>query len=338
MEFFMTGTRKSTGVIFPEPGRVVIDDVDIPAMGPEDVLVEIEHTSISNGTERWCLKGQLNLPDQPPMEFPHVPGYQAGGTVIETGPEVENIRKGDRVFSRNCRRPDGWKGSWWGGHIKHHVSDYKTVIKLPDDVSTYEASTLLLAQVGYNGASKPAVKPGVSAVVIGAGLLGQYASQVLCHRGAHVTIADISEERLEIANKYSDVEVFNCAGKDLAACMRDKYPDGVAIVLETASSSKTVRMAIDMLAYEGQLILNGFYPGTEGLIDWHWLRVKEITTYCPNSRTRARLEAALRLIQQGHLKVKELVTHEVGIKDASEAYSMLLDRSAKFLGIVFNWQ
>ncbi|HEB32484.1 MAG TPA: hypothetical protein ENI15_16690 [Spirochaetes bacterium] len=73
----MTGTRKSTAVIFPEPGRAVMDVVDIPSMGPEDVLIEIEHTSISNGTERWCLKGQLNLPGRPPMEFPHVPGYQA---------------------------------------------------------------------------------------------------------------------------------------------------------------------------------------------------------------------------------------------------------------------
>ena len=93
-----------------------------------------------------------------------------------------------------------------------------------------------------------------------------------------------------------------------------------------------------MLAYKGQLIMNGFYPGSEGMIDWHWLMVKEITTYCPNSRTRARLEAALEMIRQGHIKVKELVTHEFGIKEASKAYSMLLDQSAKFLGVVINWQ
>jgi threonine dehydrogenase-like Zn-dependent dehydrogenase len=92
-----------------------------------------------------------------------------------------------------------------------------------------------------------------------------------------------------------------------------------------------------MLAYEGQLIMNGFYPGSEGLIDWHWLRTKEITTYCPNSRTRPRLEATLRLIQQGHLKVKELVTHEFGIQNAEKAYGMLLDGSATFLGIIINW-
>jgi threonine dehydrogenase-like Zn-dependent dehydrogenase len=83
--------------------------------------------------------------------------------------------------------------------------------------------------------------------------------------------------------------------------------------------------------------MNGFYPGSEGLIDWHWLRTKEITTYCPNSRTRPRLEATLRLIQQGHLKVKELVTHEFGIQDAVKAYGMLLDGSATFLGIIINW-
>ena len=146
----MTGPRKSNAVIFPEPGRVVIDEVRIPTVGTEDVLVETEYTSISNGTEKWCLIGKLNLPGQPPMEFPHVPGYQAGGTIIETGPNVKDVKPGDRVFTRNCRRPDGWEGSWWGGHIQHHVADSKSVIKLPDEVSTYEASSLLLAQVGYN--------------------------------------------------------------------------------------------------------------------------------------------------------------------------------------------
>ncbi len=46
----------------------------------------------------------------------------------------------------------------------------------------------------------------------------------------------------------------------------------------------------------------------------------------------------LRLIQQGHLKVKELVTHEFGIHDAVKADDMLLDRSVKFLGSIINWK
>ena len=334
----MSQPRKVRAVIFPEPGRISIGEVDLPVMGPEDVLIEIEYTSISNGTERWCLTGKLNLPGEPPLEFPHVPGYQAAGTVLKAGRKVEIITPGDRVFSRNCRQPYGWKGSWWGGHVQYHVTDFKAVIKLPEKVSTYKASALLLAQVGYNGAAKPQVTPGSSAVVIGSGLVGQYAAQVLRHRGAHVIISDLLESRLRIAEKYSANEVFNSSVKDLLSYIQNKYPDGVDIALETSSSNKTIRMAIELLRYEGQLILNGFYPVSESMLDWHWLRGKEIITYCPNSRTRPRLEATLRLIQEGHLKVKELVTHELNLRDVPDAYRMLLDRSADFLGIVINWK
>ena len=125
------------------------------------------------------------------MGFLHVPGYQAAGIVLETGGQVRSLKPGDRVFSRNGCAPADWSGSWWGGHVGLHVAEESSVIKLPDSVSTYEASSLLLAQVGYNGASKPKVSPGDVAVVIGEGLVGQYAAQVLRNRGTrhHLRLA-----------------------------------------------------------------------------------------------------------------------------------------------------
>ena len=152
------------------------------------------------------LTGRMKLPGEPPLAFPHVPGYQAAGIVREVGPEVENIKPGDRVFSRNCRKPDNWPGSWWGGHVRFHVADYQTVIKLPGAVSTYEASSLLLAQVGFNGATKPRVSPGDVAVVIGEGLVGQYAAQVLRYRGVHVIISGLLDRKsTRLNSSHTDI-------------------------------------------------------------------------------------------------------------------------------------
>ena len=333
----VTQTPKTPAVIFAEPGRATIEEVDLPEMGPADVLIEVEYTSISIGTERWCLTGQMNLPDKGPLAFPHVPGYQAAGTVRRAGRDVCVTKPGDRVFSRNCRQHCDWAGSWWGGHVGLHVAQYESVIRLPEAVSTYEASSLLVAQVGFNGASKPRVSSGDVAVVIGAGLVGQYAAQVLRHRGAHVVVADLLAGRLETAARYSADDTFNSTEGDLCAFIHEKRPEGVDVVLETAGSSKTVRMGIDLLRNGGQLVLNGFYPESQSKLDWHWLRTKEITTYCPNSRTRQRLESTLRLIEQNHIEVKELVTHEFRSSRATEAYRMLLDPATEFLGIVLNW-
>ena len=324
-------------ILFPKPNCAVIGEVPLPEIEDEDVLVEVEYTSVSPGTERWCLTGTLTIPEEPPLAFPHVPGYQAAGIVRATGKAVRDLKPGDRVFSRNCRVPKGWTGSWWGGHVGRHVANQSGVIRLPDAVSARAASSLLLAQVGYNGATKPPVNAGDVAVVIGEGLVGQYAAQVLRHRGAHVILSGLVAERLALAQRHSADEVFDASRGDFAGFVRERFPKGVAIAIDTASSAATVRLAIDLLQYGGHLVMNGFYPPPENLIDWHRLRTKELTLHCPNSRTRERLEKTLALVAAGAIKVEQLVTHEFALADAPGAYRMLLDRRAVFLGMVIRW-
>jgi 3-hydroxyethyl bacteriochlorophyllide a dehydrogenase len=329
---------KSRAVVFPEARRAEIREVEIPEPGEEQVLVEIEASAVSPGTERWCLSDRMVVPGQPRLAFPHVPGYQAAGTVVEVGVKVRSLRPGDRVFSRNCTTPPAWAGSWWGGHVGHHVTEEAGVIPLPASVSIRVASGLLLAQVGYNGASKPELSPGDPAVVIGDGLVGQYAGQVLRHRGARVTMSGLSPFRLELARLYSADEVFDASQGGFESFLRQRYPEGVRVAIETASSAATVRQAAGLLAYGGQLVLNGYYPPPESLIDWHWLRTRELTVYCPNSRTRERLEKTLGLISRGVLEVEKLVTHELPIEEAPQVYERLLGDEADYLGIVFRWR
>ncbi len=324
-------------IVFPRTRQSEVRTVDVPPRGEGDVLLEVEYSGLSPGTERWCLTGGLVVPGEKPLAFPHVPGYQAAGIVREVGSSVRSLAPGDRAFSRNCLPPAEWDGSWWGGHVGLHVAPEQAVIRLPDSVSTAEAACLLVAQVGYNGASKPVVKPGDTAVVIGEGLVGLFAAQVLRHRGARVIVSGLQSFRLKLAARFAADEVFDASRADLGAHLKDRFPRGVDLVVETASSAATIRLASQLLRNGGQLVLNGFYPPPENLIDWHWLRDKEITVYCPNSRTRERLEATLALIASGALRVGDLITHELALADSARAYEMLLDREAEFLGVNVRW-
>jgi len=334
--------RKAPAILFPEANRAIIDEVPVAEPGDGDVLVQIEYSAVSVGTERWCLTGRLEVPGEAPLAFPHVPGYQAAGVVLETGRAVKSLKPGDRVFSRNCRAPGtagaAWRGSWWGGHVGLHVAEEGAVIRLPEAVSILEASGLLLAQVGYNGATKPPVTAGTVAAVIGDGLVGQYAGQVLRHRGARVLLSGLQPLRLQLAAQHSADEVFDASSGDFGSFVCERFPKGVDVAVETASSRRTVRQAIDLLAYGGHLVLNGFYPPPESQLDWHWLRTKELTVHFPNSRTRERLESTLRLIEQGAVRVEELVTHTVPLEKAPEIYTRLLGSDADFLGLVIDWR
>jgi threonine dehydrogenase-like Zn-dependent dehydrogenase len=53
------------------------------------------------------------------------------------------------------------------------------------------------------------------------------------------------------------------------------------VAVETASTGATIRQAIELLRYGGQLVLNGFDPSPDSRLDWHWLRTKELTVHCP---------------------------------------------------------
>ena len=77
----MFSKRKVRAVIFTKCGEVVVDEIALPDMGPSDVMVEVEYSSASIGTEGQCLMGK----HKPFASFPHLPGYRAAGIAEEVG-------------------------------------------------------------------------------------------------------------------------------------------------------------------------------------------------------------------------------------------------------------
>jgi 2-desacetyl-2-hydroxyethyl bacteriochlorophyllide A dehydrogenase len=330
--------RKTNAVVFTAERKVEIQEIALPEMGPKDILIEIEYSGISIGTERCCLTGKMHEPGQPLMTpFPHIAGYQAGGIVLEVGSQITRVKPGDRVFSIGSQ-VENWKGSCWAGHAAHHLTTDDYVIKLADNVSTKEAANLVLAQVGYNGATRPWLDSGDPVVIIGEGLVGQFAGQVFRSRGARVLMSGLIPSRLELAAKYSADEVFDAGKVDFPAIIRERYPDGVAVALDATGRISMVRAAVKMLKYGGQLVLNGYYPEGDCLLDIHWVRSGETTIHCPNATKRDRMEKAQALISKGAMHVAELTTNIFPYTEASKAYQLILGQSTDYLGILLNWK
>src|SRR5664279_302655 len=87
-------------VVLEEPERLVLSRLDLTPPGAEDVVVDIEWSGISTGTERLLYTGRM--PQFPGMGYPLVPGYESVGKVVEAGPEVA-IEIGARVFVPGAR-------------------------------------------------------------------------------------------------------------------------------------------------------------------------------------------------------------------------------------------
>ncbi len=325
----------TAAVVFPAANEVELREVPLSPLDPGDVLVEVEHTTVSAGTELHCLHGTIRL-GTGTVRFPFTPGYQAAGRVRAVGDEVTGFAVGDRVFSARCKQPADWDGGWWAGHCAWHVAAAADVIPVPAGVGTRSASALLLAQVGYNGGVRPPVTAGDAALVIGDGLVGQWAAQVLRHRGARVLLAGHRRRRLEIAAEHSADEVIDTHAEDLGEAVRSRVREGLRIAAETTGKTDLIRAAAELLVRDGHLVVLGYYPPGVCEVDIHWLRAGETTTHFPNGQRRDRMERTLALIEQGVVKVDELVTHRFAPADAAAAYRML-QQDADTLGVTIDW-
>lgn len=180
---------KAYAAVAVEPWTVEYREVSVPEPGPEDVVVRVEHSWISNGTEGSFVRGERIAGDTPrsasdPLPFPHAPGYQKAGLVEWKGSAVDHVEVGDRVFATVSRV----SGMFYdhGGHVSPAVTHGSQVWKLPERLDPVAASGLVLTQVGYNVGMRPELTPGDAAVVIGDGMVGHWAAQTLQHRGARV--------------------------------------------------------------------------------------------------------------------------------------------------------
>jgi 2-desacetyl-2-hydroxyethyl bacteriochlorophyllide A dehydrogenase len=327
---------KTKAVIFAQKNTIIVDDVILPEIADNEVLVDVAYSFISPGTERWNLTGKFFYGDKPVNRYPLVPGYQKTGTVKVVGKNVTAVKKGDRVFAPFSRFED--VTMWWGGHCSYSLNREEDLIKLPDNVDFIDAAALVILQVGYNGGIRPPVDPGDVAVVIGDGLIGQFVAQTLRGRGAYVIIAGKGDkERMQYAAKYSCDLTIDTAEVDLGEEVRKIVPDGAKIVVEAIGYQNNTETAMKLIANNGHYVLNGYYPG-ENKIDMNPVSFKEVTIYNPASFRRPRMLKALKLLEQNKYNVKSLVTHIVKSSDAVAVYeNMVLNRNEFSLGIAIDW-
>ena len=370
---------KSPAIVFPRPYEITYRDVEVPdALGPTDVLVRTQYSGLSTGTERWLLTARFFRGDSPlggDASFPLVPGYQKVGVVERVGDRVSAFRPGDRVFCTVGRITAGARsrdsGDARGGHLRYSVQDQSEVISLPPGIDPRAGAGLVLAQVGWNGASRPPIQPGDVALVLGDGLVGQYAAQRLRERGAQVLLSGRRPFRLDLAQQHSADAVHDARTTDLAEALTrfravagarpspatptvdwlgpeetaladSRLEDdqrGAAVIVDTTGARETIQRASGLLRHNGHLVLLGWYPEPENELLEDWLHRREVTWYGTGGWRRHRLLGALTSIAAGQLKPEALVTHQIPVADAPRAYrELLLEKQSDFLGVVFQWE
>ncbi|MEM7533178.1 MAG: zinc-binding alcohol dehydrogenase [Chloroflexota bacterium] len=331
---------QAKAVVFTAPNQVEVQSITCPEPESTDAVIRLTHSWISNGTEGSFLRGERIHGDTAyregdPWPFPIIAGYQKIGVVEWVGEEITDLSVGETVFAVSGKVNGMY--ALTGGQVSPSVSPHGHIWKLPSGVDPLAFSGMVLTQVGYNCGVRAPVEIGDVAVVVGDGMVGQWAAQTLAWRGAEVYLIGRHDYRLALFAGQSGRHVINeKLQPDWAAVIQERCPGGVKVAVDTVGSLDAMTAFMPTMQRNGHLISAGFY-GTEDAFPLQPPRYGELSIHLVSGWTRKRMDETLRLIAAGYLDTLPLITHHFPVDQAADAWQLIESKSEPVLGVILDW-
>jgi len=366
----------------PADGSVTIVEAPSPVLPPGYLRVRTAFSAVSAGTEgNKVVTGRKNLlgkarsrPDQvrqvvemaktlglrdtlqkvrAKLQGAQPLGYSLAGEVVEIGGEVTGFQVGDHVACAG------------GGHANHAdevTVPVNLVAHVPQQVPLDAAAMTTLGSIALQGIRLAGPTLGEHAVVIGLGLIGQIAAQLLKAHGCRVLGADISTASIELAQRSGAAEHLVLLGRDSIDEAVSRFTRGrgadLVLICAATSSSEPVVTAGRISRQRGRVIVVGavgmdlpraqYYEKEIGFrVSCSYGPGRYDPDYEEGGRdypygfvrwTEGRnMEAVLDMQASGAIDLAGLVTHRFAFDRAPEAYRLISSRSEPFCGILLEY-
>jgi L-iditol 2-dehydrogenase len=342
-------------VVVLEPNRTEIQEVPVPTPGANEVLARVRAVSIC-GTDAHLVRG--DYPGFWPPSFPFIPGHEWAGELVAIGPGAERHgwQVGDRVAGTShdacgvCQKcVEGrynlcenygkaglhrqYGHSYQGADATYVVHGVKTIFRLPDGLSFEEGALIDPASIALHVANRGGIRPGDTVAITGAGAIGLLAADAAMVRGAaRVILTGRNPLRLAKA-KAMGYEALDDTAEDVVAIVRERTGGlGADVVLECAGVPATFRQAIAMLRRGGRCAAVGI--PTEGVeIDMQRLVLDELELVGSRA-TAGEMRHVIPLVEQGRIRIREVMTHTFPLTEYDTALATFNDRSSGAIKIV----
>jgi 2-desacetyl-2-hydroxyethyl bacteriochlorophyllide A dehydrogenase len=327
-------------VVFTGVRKVELQTQPRPAAAIGDVLVRTERTLISPGTELALYEGThsaMQDPEIPFARYPHHPGYTAVGRIEACGASVDKLKPGDRLFFLG--RHETWSLLRPGEAIW---------LPAPEDLPADKILFARLVQIAATAAHCFRSRP-ERVVVLGAGLIGLFAAQVLQLQGIReVVVQDVNAARLALAKRCGILRRALGTGTSLEPSLQELGAPPDAIV-EATGVPALVPAALAAVRRRGDVVLLGSSRGSAeidlykhvhrngaALIGAHETILPDRAPAGELSR-QALLEQALTWLRRGQICVDGLVTDVVRPEDLPATYGRISKDKSNVLGVVVEW-
>ncbi|TCZ65974.1 chlorophyll synthesis pathway protein BchC [Roseicella aquatilis] len=309
-------------VLLRGPEELGLERLDLVPPGDDDVVVEVEWSGISTGTERLLWSGRM--PPFPGMGYPLVPGYESVGRVVAAGPGAGR-QVGERVFvpGARCFGPlagEPVRGLFGGAASRLVVPGARAI---PVGEALREQGVLLaLAATARHAFPDGVPQP---ELIVGHGVLGRLLARLAIAAGAPPPVVwESNPARRDGAEGYAAV--------DPAEDGRHDY----RVICDVSGDPGLLDALIARLAPGGEVVLAGFYAEP--------LRFAFPPAFLREARLRVAAEwkapdltAVQAHLAAGRLSLDGLITHTRQVARAPEAYRTAFTDAA-CLKMVLDWR
>lgn len=362
-------------------GELELAEVPSPTPGPGSLVVQTVCSVVSVGTEKYMLDlarksllgkavarpdlvrqvvnkvrtegiGEAYRQTMGRLDSPVPLGYSSAGVVMEVGSGVEGFSRGDRVA---CA------GSGYASHAEIVRIPRNMIEKIPAGVDDEEAAFVTLGGIAMHGVRMAEVTFGERIVILGLGLLGQLAVQILKGAGCRVFGADLDPAKVQLARELGADAGAEVTGGDLVRLVRD-FTAGVGadavIIFAATTTNDPIEQAADLARERGRIVV----PGLVGLdlprkvsyekeLSYRVSRAWGPGLYDPNYEERGldypaafvrwtarrNLGQFLEMIAARQVKVAPLISHRFPFERAVEVYGRLLEGKERFMGVLLTY-
>ena len=307
----------TTAVVMAQPEQLALRSLVLSEPAPDDVVVRIEWSGISTGTERLLWTGRM--PSFPGMGYPLVPGYESVGRVEQAGPDAA-VAVGDRVFVPGAKCYGDVRGLF-GGAASRVVLPSARTVRLSDRLGEQGVLLALAATAHHVGAGVRELQPDL---IVGHGVLGRLIARLAVLAGARPVVWETQADRRLGAQGYAVLDPAEDPRRDYRC------------ICDVSGDSSLLDRLIARLAPGGEIVLAGFYDAPLSFVFapafMREARIRVAAQWQP-----ADLLAVRDLAESGALSLDGLITHRSAAGAADAAYRTAFGDSA-CLKMTLDWR
>jgi 2-desacetyl-2-hydroxyethyl bacteriochlorophyllide A dehydrogenase len=313
------------------PRDLRVESSRAPEPGRDEVLVRVSVAGLC-GTDYRIWTGDR------PVDYPRVLGHEFVGRIEALGPGVDRVALGDRVVvepnyscgvcplcregNRNLCLARTAVGIDVDGCFAELVRvPVRCCWAAPETVADDDLLMTEPLAVVVRAVDRAAVKPGETAAVVGGGTLGLLTLQVLRGRGARVLVVSRTSRRFTLARELGADATHAVDDGPLEHAARDfSGREGVDLVVETAGTAEAVAHALAVVRPGGRVVLTGL-PHEPTPVAFFSVVRREVTI-TGSMIYQDEFPEAMRLVGDGTVRTRPLVTHRFGLDDIGRAFAV----------------